>query len=359
MSGGGLNWRRGEKQRASLPLSPIRPPLARAGVLDVLLWGGGKPASEAEAAGQLGAPVFSTARALIETDATCPPPLPARSFTLKSVIKLLASDLGVDPAAVKAHKAALKASLEALLAESADAEPEPEAEAPPPSAKKASTKKESAASASEEEGEEEEEEEDDDGAASDASTPPKKKAKPAPRPAKPPPARRELPAAAVAMRDVARQAGVTVPPSLYARTKTDDEVVAGFEALLAKYDLTADADAASIRAAKARVKRERELDGIDTSNVLDADDAGRGGRRTRGARVDYSKVLAAPKLDSDDSGDKSEEEDDDDDDDDDTAASDSDASGDDDDGSPTPAKKKGSGKNGSDDEAEASDEESE
>ena len=180
MSGGGLNWRRGEKQRASLPLSPIRPPLARAGVLDVLLWGGGKPASEAEAAGQLGAPVFSTARALIETDAPSPPPhppLPARSFTLKSVIKLLASDLGVDPAAVKAHKAALKASLEALLAESADAEPEPEAEAPPPSAKKASTKKESAASASEVEGEEVEVEEDDDGAASDASTPPKKKAK--------------------------------------------------------------------------------------------------------------------------------------------------------------------------------------
>ena len=155
------------------------------------------------------------------------------------------------------------------------------------------------------------------------------------------------------MKAIARAAGVAVPPGTYGRAKTDAEVEEALEAALGKHGLSATSDAAAARAVKKSLAAARELDGMDASNVLSPGDTGpaaAGGRRTRGARVDYRKVLETPKLDSDDS----EGESDDDGGDDDDA---SDASGAESDGSPSPSRKRPAKKARATEEPEDEDEE--
>jgi len=269
-----------------------------------------------------------------------PHPPPPSTLSVKTIITLLAGDMGADPDAVKAHKDALKTALEGFMLEEggaggaggADAAAEPAAEAA------AEDKEEEEEEAAAEDGSDDDEDDSapDAGAASDASTPPKPKKKRAPAAPKAKVEPRTLTEAATKMKAIARAAGVAVPPGTYGRAKTDAEVEEALEAALGKHGLSATSDAAAARAVKKSLAAARELDGMDASNVLSPGDTGpaaAGGRRPRGARVDYRKVLETPKLDSDDS----EGESDDDGGDDDDA---SDASGAESDGSPSPSRKR-------------------
>ena len=85
------------------------------------------------------------------------------------------------------------------------------------------------------------------------------------------------------MRNLCRQATITVPPNIYVKNKTDKELEAAFEALLNKNGLGADAGANEVAKVKAQLQIQRDLDGIDTSNIISD------GRRSRrgGATTDY------------------------------------------------------------------------
>lgn len=62
--------------------------------------------------------------------------------------------------------------------------------------------------------------------------------------------------------------------------------------LLEEHGLYESSDARSIARVKADLERQRDLEGIDLSNIID-EDSGRGGRRRAAARVDY-KYVAKP-----------------------------------------------------------------
>lgn len=59
--------------------------------------------------------------------------------------------------------------------------------------------------------------------------------------------------------------------------------------LLEEHGLSDGSDARSIARVKADLERQRDLEGIDLSNIID-EDSGRGGRRRAAARVDYKYV---------------------------------------------------------------------
>lgn len=56
--------------------------------------------------------------------------------------------------------------------------------------------------------------------------------------------------------------------------------------LLEEHGLSESSDARSIARVKADLERQKDLEGIDLSNIID-EDSGRGGRRRAAARVDY------------------------------------------------------------------------
>ena len=79
------------------------------------------------------------------------------------------------------------------------------------------------------------------------------------------------------LKGIARAATITVPPTLYVKNKGDAALEAAFEELLAKHGLTAGSGAPEVAKAKAALQVQRDLDGIDASNILE------GGRGRRGA----------------------------------------------------------------------------
>ena len=100
----------------------------------------------------------------------------------------------------------------------------------------------------------------------------KKKAAPAPAKAAP----RHVSAAIARLKAVAKAATVTVPPSLYVKHKGDAELQAALEDLLAGHGLSAASEPADTARIKRKLVAARELDGIDTSNIVQG---GRGSRR--------------------------------------------------------------------------------
>jgi hypothetical protein len=84
------------------------------------------------------------------------------------------------------------------------------------------------------------------------------------------------------MRNMCRQATITVPPNIYVKNKTDKELEAAFEALLEKNGLSSDAGANEIAKTKAQLQIQRDLDGIDTSNIISD-----GRRSRRGGATNY------------------------------------------------------------------------
>ena len=80
------------------------------------------------------------------------------------------------------------------------------------------------------------------------------------------------------LRDVCNKATIHVPPSVYTKNRGDDEGVArAMEALLARHSLNERSSPGDIKRVKKRLTIERELDGIDVTNIIPpapvADDA--------------------------------------------------------------------------------------
>jgi hypothetical protein len=90
------------------------------------------------------------------------------------------------------------------------------------------------------------------------------------------------------MRSLCRQATITIPPNIYVKNKTDKELEAAFEALLEKNGLSADAGANEVAKVKAQLQIQRDLDGIDTSNIISD-----GRRARRGGATNYKEMLQA------------------------------------------------------------------
>lgn len=65
---------------------------------------------------------------------------------------------------------------------------------------------------------------------------------------------------------------------------------AALDNLLREHGLSADAGERAIAKVRAQLERQRELEGIDLSNIIEEEDGGRGGRRRAAARVDYRQV---------------------------------------------------------------------
>jgi Histone chaperone domain CHZ len=82
------------------------------------------------------------------------------------------------------------------------------------------------------------------------------------------------------MRSLCRQATITIPPNIYVKNKTDSELEDAFEALLNKNGLGASSGPNEVAKVKAQLQIQRDLDGIDTSNIISD---GRRSRRGAGA----------------------------------------------------------------------------
>jgi len=84
------------------------------------------------------------------------------------------------------------------------------------------------------------------------------------------------------MRSLCRQATITIPPNIYVKNKSDQELEAAFKALLEKNGLEANAGAHEVAKVKAQLQIQRDLDGIDTSNIISD-----GRRSRRGGATNY------------------------------------------------------------------------
>ncbi|GAX73902.1 hypothetical protein CEUSTIGMA_g1352.t1 [Chlamydomonas eustigma] len=107
------------------------------------------------------------------------------------------------------------------------------------------------------------------------------------------------------LRDICTRATIKIPPNVYAKNKGDDSAVAkALEELLAKHGLRPGASNDEIQSVRVRLAKERDLDGIDSSNIIQTD--GRRPRRAAAAQVSYKTSF---KVDSEDEEeDESDEE---------------------------------------------------
>eukprot|EP00884_Botryococcus_braunii_P017966 jgi/Botrbrau1/4853/Bobra.0032s0014.1 len=156
----------------------------------------------------------------------------------------------------------------------------------------------------------EEDAEDGDSAGSSDDEPTKRKAKKtkaAPKPA----GKSERSAAVQKLQGILRKATISIPPALYVKHKSDADLEEALEDLLAKHGLHRSADPRQIERVKKKVQLNRDLEGIDPSNILE--DIGRGARRAATRGVNYAAVLAGPKLELEDEEDEDEDEEEDDD----------------------------------------------
>ncbi|KAL0040660.1 hypothetical protein WJX79_000885 [Trebouxia sp. C0005] len=70
---------------------------------------------------------------------------------------------------------------------------------------------------------------------------------------------------------IAKAATIKIPPSMYVKSKSLDEVESDMEALLSKHGLSLDCSSHEISKAAARLAKERDLEGIDVSNIVQED----------------------------------------------------------------------------------------
>uniref|UniRef100_A0A7S3R619 Histone chaperone domain-containing protein n=1 Tax=Dunaliella tertiolecta TaxID=3047 RepID=A0A7S3R619_DUNTE len=164
--------------------------------------------------------------------------------------------------------------------------PTPKTKAEPkakPARKKASAQRKSKGLSDDESGEEEEE---DTGSGSgsdedqEVRPPPRKVSKANAKPAvKEPAGGPKFSKQVERLREICKKATIKIPPALYKRGPdgSEDRMLEGLEGLLAKHGLDANSKDSEIKAAKKQIERMRELEGIDTSNIMEA--AGRRPRR--------------------------------------------------------------------------------
>uniref|UniRef100_A0A061R8X5 Histone chaperone domain-containing protein n=1 Tax=Tetraselmis sp. GSL018 TaxID=582737 RepID=A0A061R8X5_9CHLO len=106
------------------------------------------------------------------------------------------------------------------------------------------------------------------------------------------------------LKEICKLATITIPPNTY-RGKDDNEVCDRFVALLERHGLSPSSTPSDIRSVKQKLQKERELDGIDTSNIIEGRPR-RGATATATARTRYT----AAAQDSDESSDGGSDRDD-------------------------------------------------
>eukprot|EP00887_Chlorella_sp_A99_P006169 scaffold3.g6169.t1 len=107
------------------------------------------------------------------------------------------------------------------------------------------------------------------------------------------------------LRALCKAATITIPPATYVKNKDNASLEQALEALLEKHGLSADAGEKQVAKAKQRLQVARELEGIDTSNIID------GGRRPRAAaQAARANYAAMQRQDGGSSEEEEEEEED-------------------------------------------------
>ncbi|PRW59758.1 ferrous iron transporter A [Chlorella sorokiniana] len=214
------------------------------------------------------------------------------SMSLKSCRMTLEQDMGLETGALKQHKDLLSRLIDEFIAER---------DARPAAGGKANKEAEEDAEEEEEAASEEEASEPDYDDSEDEGRAKKQRkkggaAKPAKRQkreekAAKPSGPRQYGKRVEKLRSVCRAATITIPPSLYSRNKEEGALEAALEELLAKHGLDADSGERAIAQVKSKLTIQRDLDGIDTSNIIE------GGRRRRGAAPVSYKALVQPASD--------------------------------------------------------------
>ncbi len=83
------------------------------------------------------------------------------------------------------------------------------------------------------------------------------------------------------LKGVCAQATIKVPPAVY-RGRDEATVRANLESLLQRHGLGLRPSEAEVKRVKARLKKERELDGIDVGNIIGRGGGGGGGEADEG-----------------------------------------------------------------------------
>lgn len=83
------------------------------------------------------------------------------------------------------------------------------------------------------------------------------------------------------LRSLCRAATIAIPPCIYTQNKTEEGLTNALKMLLSKYGLQASSSAADVSKVRAKLQLERDLDGIDVTNIIDR----KGSRRSQ--QVNY------------------------------------------------------------------------
>ncbi|KAK2080499.1 hypothetical protein QBZ16_000352 [Prototheca wickerhamii] len=65
-----------------------------------------------------------------------------------------------------------------------------------------------------------------------------------------------------------KRATIGIAPSIYVKNKTDQQLRAALEELLSKHGLSKSSGPEAVEAVKQRLAKERDLEGIDVSNIV-------------------------------------------------------------------------------------------
>ncbi|CAK0787919.1 hypothetical protein CVIRNUC_011141 [Coccomyxa viridis] len=190
-----------------------------------------------------------------------------QTITLKRCRRLLEQDMGLQPGGLDDNKDYVKQLIETLVVN-----PEPEAkpaqEAAKPAAAKVAKKR----------------------TASDAQGKKSKQVEAKQTAAK------EYGPKVQRLKRVCKAATIIVPPSVYARVTSEQDVVTRLKDLLSKHGLAKDSSPEDIARVKRTLKKERDLDGIDTGNIVQSSRS----RRPRVIPHAYSAVAASGSDEDDD-----------------------------------------------------------
>ncbi|KAK9811091.1 hypothetical protein WJX73_001777 [Symbiochloris irregularis] len=97
------------------------------------------------------------------------------------------------------------------------------------------------------------------------------------------------------LQSICKRATIKIPPNTYRGDPSEQELAERIEALLGKHGLSRKAGEREIMKTKARLQTERELEGIDTGNIVDG---GRRARRAAAPTLNYKDLQGS--SDSDD-----------------------------------------------------------
>ncbi|CAL5225223.1 g8011 [Coccomyxa viridis] len=192
------------------------------------------------------------------------------TMTLKKCRKVLEEDMGLGPGGLDSHKDHVRDLIEKMVVN-----PQPEPKAASQASKrpaKAQAKKET-----------------------------DRKQKKVKEPEAKQPAAKESGSKVQKLKRVCKAATIAIPPSVYTRVTSEEDVIQRLEDLLSKHGLAKDSSAEEVARVKRNLKKERDLDGMDTKNILESS-------RSRRSRPVHSAYVASHSDDDEDvTGDENKE----------------------------------------------------